>query len=691
MADDVEKLEQSAKKTADALDKLSKISQSTYETVRKNAKTEEDARKITNLYIRSKQEELRQLRISKEANTDAGKIKKIQLLQELASIRQTTKTQGVFASITTKATAGLKSFKAGLQATLVEGILAVGKGIFNTGARFMDAEQRIEGFSDAVKDFGDVPFLGKGLTALAKSADFNVGIFKQLAQTGATFESSIINLRNAAHEARMPILDFVDMVSKNSEVMGQLFGSVDAGVKRMSQFQSALRTVTQEQFAQFGLNLTETSEYFQTYLMLERARGRLVLGNTEEEIARSSHYIKNLVRLSKLTGENVDAIDKRNRELAANGVLQSQLLSLGQKERDNINNTIAAYGGAETMIGKLITQVVAFGQATETDTALLNEVARGQLIPAIQALKSGALDVVEFQNIVGQATNKGFISDFTQGLARAGIVTGQFTGVVNETTRLQRAKNTTDANEMAYRDTVSESLVSMGDSLKVAKAGAESLTTGAMEFTASSIGMLEKAITQLGQNKLDGDIMKKSSMATIMAFDPTRRALRITEDAAPETGILYRLNQMLAPRMVQGSTAGDIEAETYMGFASGTKGVTGERFPDFGKTGTVVKVHGPEAIIPKESPMGKIVAAVDNLTVKSTVNAPVTTAASNKNTADDEYTRISSMLNRSLENISQIMDKSEKHLNTLVGINATVAKNTMDTKRGLANLSNSIV
>ena len=684
-------MEQSAKKTADALDKLSKVSQSTHDTLRKNAKSEEEARKITSLYTRSKLDELRQLRSSKDANTAGNRLKRIQLQQELSSIRQSTRNQGLFASVTTKATAGLKSFKLGLQATLVEGILSVGKGIFNTGARFMDAEQRIEGFSDAVKDFGDVPFLGKGLTALAKSADFNVGIFKQLAQTGATFESSIINLRNAAHEARMPILDFVDMVSKNSEVMGQLFGSVDAGVKRMSQFQSALRTVTQEQFAQFGLNLTETSEYFQTYLMLERARGRLVLGNAEEEVARSSHYIKNLVRLSKLTGENADAIDKRNRELAANGVLQSQLLSLGQKERDNINNSIAAYGGAETIIGKLITQVVAFGQATEIDTALLNEAAQGQLIPAIRAMVSGAGDLVDFQNIVGEATNKGVISEFTRSLARASIVNGQHTGVVNETTRLQRARNTTDANEMAYRETVSKNLVSMGDSLKVAKAGAESLTTGAMEFTASSIGMLEKAITQLGQNKLDGDIMKKSSMATIMAFDPTRRALRITEDAAPETGILYRLNQLLAPRMVQGSTAGDIEAETYMGFASGTKQATGERFPDFGKTGTVVKVHGPEAIIPKESPMGKIVAAVDNLTVKPTVNAPVTTATSNKNTADDEYTRISSMLNRSLENISQIMDKSEKHLNTLVGINATVAKNTMDTKRGLANLSNSIV
>ncbi len=111
MTDDVEKLEQSAKKTAGELDKLSKVSQSTHDTLRKNAKSEEGARKITNLYIRAKQEELRQLRASKQDQTDAGKIKRIQLLQELSSIRQSTRKQGLFAAVATKATTGLKSFR----------------------------------------------------------------------------------------------------------------------------------------------------------------------------------------------------------------------------------------------------------------------------------------------------------------------------------------------------------------------------------------------------------------------------------------------------------------------------------------------------------------------------------------------------------------------------------------------------
>jgi hypothetical protein len=562
--------------------------------------------------------------------------------------------------------------------------------VFDLGKRFVDAGEKIENFSDITKSFDGIPILGKGMSALAQSADFNVGVFKQLAQTGATFESSIINLRNAAHDARMPILDFVDMVSKNSEVMAQLFGTVDAGVKRMSQFQSALRTVTQEQFAQFGLNLEETSEYFQTYLMLERARGRLVLGTTDEEIKRSSAYIKNLITLSKLSGEEIDVIDKRNRELAANGVLQAQLLQLGPAQRDAINGTIASFGGADTMIGKLITQVVAFGQATETDTALLNELSQGQLVPAIQALTAGSIDIVTFRNMVGKATQAGFLSDFNQALSRASIgLGGEFATITNEVTRLQKTVAENIEQELKDRDTTTESLVSLRDSLKVAKAGAESLTTGAMEFTTGSIGLLDKAIKSLGQSKLDGNVLNRAAMATTMAFDPNNRALRITEDEPPENSLVYKIQNM--PFQVGG--AGDLSGEAAhydVGLDSGTKKVMGQRFPDFG-SGTNVRLHGTEAVVPKDSPMGNVISAVDALGTGSSTTNTTNTITNNTTPDNSQLTSSLSALRSVMENVDNTLAKSEKHLNMLVNTNMAVARNTGDTKKGLANISSSLV
>lgn len=563
--------------------------------------------------------------------------------------------------------------------------------VFDLGKRFIDAGEKIENFSDVTKSFDGIPVLGKGFSALAQSADFNVGVFKQLAQTGATFESSIINLRNAAHDARMPILDFVDMISKNSEVMAQLFGTVNAGVKRMSQFQSALRTVTQEQFAQFGLNLEETSEYFQTYLMLERARGRLVLGTTDEEIKRSSAYIKNLITLSHLTGEEIDALDKRNRELAANGVLQAQLLQLGPAQRDAINSTIASLGGADTMIGKLITQVVAFGQATETDTALLNELSQGQLVPAIQALKAGSMDIVDFRNMVGKATQAGFLSQFNQDLSRASIgLGGEFANITNEVTRLQKAVAENIEQELKDRDTTSESLVALRDSLKVAKSGAESLTTGAMEFTTDTVELLDKAIKSLGQSKLDGNILNRAAMATTMAFDPTNRALRITEDEPPENSLLYKLQNMPFQPGSAGDLSGEAAFDYNLGLDAGTKKIMGQRFPDFG-SGTTVRLHGPEAVVPKDSPMGNVISAVDALGTGSSTSNTTNTITNNTTTDNSQLSSSLLALKTVMENVDNTLAKSEKHLNTLISIESTVARNTGDTKKGLANISSSLV
>lgn len=673
-----------------SLKKIQRELDSTSTSLFKYTKSSKEHRDISDRLIQMKKRELGEL--GRKAGKDSAiyKTKSREIVQEIVDIRRRGKEFGAFSQAVGVGKTAMVNFTRGLKANVVLGLVNLAKGIFNTGARFIDAEERIKSFNDVVKDFGDVPLLGKGLSAVARAADFNVGIFKQLAQTGATFESSIINLRNAAHDANMPILDFVDMVQKNSVVMAQLFGTVDAGVKRMGEFQKELRRTTQDQFAQFGLNLEETSDYFQTYLMLERARGRLALGTAQEEVEQSSKYIKNLITLSKLSGEEIDVIDKRNRELAANSVLQSQLLKLAPAQRDAINNSIASFGGADTQIGKLITQVVAFGQATETDTALLNQLAGSEIIPAIEALKSGAIGITEFRNIVGSAAQRGFLSDFNQGLARAAVATGEYVPVVNELGRLQKNVATSMANEMKARDTITGGFVSLRDTIDIIKSYAESRATLGLDGLSKTYAVINSSIEMMGKQGLDKNkVFLSAAGATVSTFDPSRKAMRVTDESSPKAGFFERL---LSKVNYKGS-AGDIEAEAAIPeFATGSKEVTGKRFPDFGKNGTVVKVHGPETIIPKESPMGKIVAAVDGLSVKPTVNVAATAPATVTDTGNnEEFIRISTLLNRSLDNISQIMDKSEKHLNTLVSINATVAKNTMDTKRGLANLSNSIV
>jgi hypothetical protein len=692
MADDInlEKVQKEVDDLQKTLKGMRKGLDSTTESLFKYTKSSKEHRYISDRLIQMKKQELRELGLKAGKDSTIYKTKSREIVQEIGDIRRRGKEFGAFSQAVGVGKTAMVGFTRSLKANVVLGLVNLAKGIFNTGARFIDAEERIKNFSDVVKDFGDVPFLGKGLSALAKSADFNVGIFKQLAQTGATFESSIINLRNAAHDANMPILDFVDMIQNNSQVMAQLFGTVDTGVRRMSQFQKELRRVTQDEFAQFGLNLQETTEYFQTYLMMERARGRFELGTAEQEIEQAGRYIKNLQILTKLTGEDIDSLNKRNRELAANSVLQSQLLKLGPAQRDAINNSITAFGGADTQIGKLITQVVAFGQATETDTALLNQLAGGQIIPAIEALKSGAIGVAEFRNIIGTAAQRGFLDPFTAQLARAEIASGQFGGVVNETGRIMKAAGLNIEEEMKARKTTTSGLVGLGDTLDVVKTKAELITTATAEGLANTFEYLSEAVGKIGEDPQSKALLKSGNITAgvlTSVFSLGSKALRTTSEGAPEEGIFARLGRYFSAKD-SGSTAGGLEAETY-GFASGTLGATGSLFKDFG-SGTRAILHGREAVVPKASPMGSVLSMLDQLSVRpGTPSAPVTSSANTQ--TNTEFMRMNSILSENLRGLAEVMVKSEKHLNTLVGISAKTERNTENSTRRLANLSGSLV
>ena len=666
MTNDDIKIENFTKKTDEAAKKLTKFEKtlgSSYELLSKYVTNQKDQNGLTKLFIRQKVDEIKQAKEQFGANSLIYKLRARELGAEIKDLKRVGyrytaldkvlgKNKDAVVNFTDGIRTGLKNWKAvGVQG-LITGLFELGKGAVTTALEFADAEKSIKDFQDVSKNFTGVPLLGPAFHAAAKSADFNTKVFKQLAQSGASFEGSIINLRNAAHDANMPIMDFTAMVGKNSEVMAQLFGSVDSGVKQMGSFQKRLRSVTQENFAQFGLNLEETSEFLSTYLILQRARGNLEQMSTDQVIQGTSAYTVNLIKLSKLTGESVDNLDKQNRQLATNGVFTAQLLKLQPAQRDAVNGVVAAFGGAETQFEKLVTQVAAFGTASEEETALLNQAMGGGLVPLIEQLAAGRIDVVGFNNSMRQMANSGFSSDFIQDLANANVATGLYGGVVNQTQALIGKGHQELTNEMKVRKSATAGLVGLRDTLDVVKAGAEPATTRGMEGLAATYGFISKQLDLMKKEGMKADPGQVSANILASSFDSSRGALRMIEGGAPGTGFWSRMFAQQGPTNTAYSN--DISGETKQ-FATGTKAVTGERFPNFGTQGTTVQVHGPEAIIPRESPMGRIVAAVDNLTLKPTVNASVTTPASKNSGGNSDITAISSLLSRNLENISQIM------------------------------------
>ncbi len=181
--------------------------------------------------------------------------------------------------------------------------IGLGVAMVKTAVALSDATRQFKGLEDVVDaGTGELKLVGVVAKELAKDIDLNVGVFRTLAQTGASFGSSIVTLRKAQEDAQMPLTKFTQLITDNSVTLAKLFGSVDQGIPQITGFMKGLRDMTMTEFAKFGLTLDETSTFLGTFLELERARGNTTKMTQDQLLAGTRAYTKDLVLLSKLTG-----------------------------------------------------------------------------------------------------------------------------------------------------------------------------------------------------------------------------------------------------------------------------------------------------------------------------------------------------------------------------------------------------
>ena len=227
---------------------------------------------------------------------------------------------------------------------MMKAVKVLGKlilGAAEIGANFGRTSSSIKNFTDAVDaGFDNIPYLGAGLKKLAPEIDDNVQLFRGLANSGASFGSSITSLRMAAFEAGMPLLQFQELIQNNTTTLARLFGSVQEGIPQFVGLGRSLRNFTEQELAKFGVTVDDTNEFLTTFAELERARGRAGQLSQAELLAGTKEYAKNLVLLSKLTGESVQELDQRNRQLAADGVFQAKLAQMDEEQAERVRQAL---------------------------------------------------------------------------------------------------------------------------------------------------------------------------------------------------------------------------------------------------------------------------------------------------------------------------------------------------------------
>lgn len=708
MADEEGISPKKAKEVNKELELLRKNLSAVGRTLLDNAKTDKEQDKISKLLIKAKQEELKLYENDKKSNTATGRLKKLQLVQELKSLKdhhsELQKSRGFVGAFgaglkkipVVESAMGFKNMNLQMMAAavaisaikgIVNTVTGALSGIGKTALNMFDAEKGVKNFTEATKEFKALSLLKD----FAHTIDFNISNFKTLALRGADFESSVTNMRYAAARAEMPLLQFVDVVAKNSELFAQLGGSVQRGVKNFEILAPALRNITRSQLSQFGLNLEDTNEFLSSYLELERARGNVETMSRADLINRTAAYSKQLVLLAKLTGDDVKNIDARNKQQATNGRYQAILAGMSEEQANRMRLANSELGKINPMFSQLFEQVTGFGVATDQNTAMLNQFSGRALIPAFRAFKNGEIDFTELFNRVGEGSK--FITQNSSAIARASLVTGEFSEILTAGAAGVRKAVDPDTllKEMKARDTATGTLVSAYDAFERTTAAFQKQTVDnligpmfgdqANEIYKNVIGKLDKtAVALMNFNLLSSVIDAKRGMKVF--FDNAVGSAKtiynnITSGKNPFSSLTSRKPQ-------KDFIVDDTEVPE---FYAGSKG-----FRDFG-AGTPAILHGKEIVQPLNSPMGKVIASLEGAKLEQSPQKVqnITNAVNNIAQGTGDFSQVVAAINSMANSLGSKADETINRLNMIAGASAKTADNTGKQIKTLARNPYSIV
>lgn len=196
--------------------------------------------------------------------------------------------------------------------------------------------QTVAGF---VSGFG---VTGSIIDNLSQSLDYNLQTFRELTQVGATFGKSLIELRQIAQSARLPLGEFAGLVADNSVALSALFGTTEQGARAIGGFSKAIRDKALTD-GLFGLGVTteELNEYLGTYLERQRLADTREIMTEQNVLASTIAYTKQLDILSKVTGQQRQLINETIKDQQSDAILQRALTGLTEEQKIQANQFLA--------------------------------------------------------------------------------------------------------------------------------------------------------------------------------------------------------------------------------------------------------------------------------------------------------------------------------------------------------------
>ena len=636
--------------------KFTKLLSSTNKTIVKKTKTEKEEAEAKKRLKRSMFDYLKELKEGKpvmfefnEAVEDAE--------EELGTFKKTLKGIPSPMNMLRKGFDIMKDIVVGTTLALVNTAIAFGK----TSSNIKTLGEATEAGAGNLGKFGT--FLNK----IAGEVDDNIQMFKGLAQSGATFNSSIEQMRNSAKEAGMPLVQFQELVENNTVTLAKMFGSVNAGIPEFVKLGKGLRKFTETDLAGFGITMTESNEFLATFTELQRARGMSEQMNAATLLEGTKAYVKQLTTLSRLTGQSVTELDAQMKQDALDGVLQAKLAQMSEEDALAFQTILRQFPesarGAVMELGLL--------KAPISDAAVGLQVFSGGAVQdliqnAMRAGKmteEGAIEVANQIRAAGASILQG--GDAAANAALAGG-SGIFKAALDIAAAMQGGQVDKEVFEKATleaQEGVTNELVNTQSTLEKNTVSLQSLGTTMMAQLL--LDSKSKGAQVLRAFNEDGGNTTAEMVASM------ERIFGLTNnDDGKKKATAKELDDMIS---IDGKIPGLDE------FNQGTNG-----FRNFG-SGTPAMLHGVEAVVPKND-IGQLAGLLAEVGATTTTNTTAGDTVTNNSTNMDM-----TILNNNTTELIDLNKKLAQHLNTLVTIGAMTEKNTKSTNNSLANMGGSLV
>ena len=251
-----------------------------------------------------------------------------------------------------------------------------------------------------LSDFSQhVPGIGGALSKVTGVVDNSFNAFQSLATSGASFGNSLGELRAQAAGAGLTLQEYSQVIGNNTENLAQFGGTVERGARSTARMMDALGDQRAELQA-LGVTQEELNESLIFYQTITRSGARAENRSRTDQADAAASLTKNMLTLSKLTGEDVKAQQEKIAQAQMDVAFQREMNKLDKDERAKLNAAMleAQQTGGKVAVDALKAEFLGMPPLTEElqiYTATQQESA-GLIRESVRAVRDEAITATDF-------------------------------------------------------------------------------------------------------------------------------------------------------------------------------------------------------------------------------------------------------------------------------------------------------